>query len=176
MPGAAHQRWRRLLWRGAALLPAEPAAAAHRPAPPRAAPRAPQVMRNAEVARRAMAQLGKQRDLAACAEALVVAAVKMSDSHADNVSVVVVLLHDRPLMLPKSNSVLSRLRSYELASGSAAGGDSPTGSAFNSPRLPPIDQLQPVSHGSPAAGSPPRPVHQMSGMAAGHAGASPRER
>jgi hypothetical protein len=131
-------------------------------------------MQNGEVARRAMSQLAKQRDPAVCAEALVDVAVR-SSSHADNVSVVVVLLHDRPLMLPKSNSMLSRLRSSEL-SGSTAGGDSPTGSASLPPHLPPIDQLQAVSHGSPPAGSPPRPAHRMSGMAAGHAGTSPRKR
>jgi hypothetical protein len=126
-------------------------------------------MSNVEVTRKAMANLGKRRDPAACADFLVCSAVKMSTSGADNVSVVVVVLHDRPLTLAKSNSVLGRLRSSEL--NGAGGGDSPTHSTFNSPRLPAIDQLPAVALSGPASGSPLCQAQQVHNMAAGGAGA-----
>jgi protein phosphatase 1L len=106
-------------------------------------------MTNEQVVNRAKNQLGSCRDPLVCAEHLVDTSVRMKQNTgtADNVSVVVVLLHDRPFTLRKGNSMLFKnLKREELRADSV----STCSSAFNSPRLPVIEQ-QPGSSPEPGA-------------------------
>jgi hypothetical protein len=71
---------------------------------------------NSEAVTAARRVMAREKDAAACARALADRAVRRGST--DNISVVVVALHDRGIALPKTNSMLFR----RLPSGSSCGG------------------------------------------------------
>jgi serine/threonine protein phosphatase PrpC len=72
---------------------------------------------SADAVAAARRSLAEARDSAAAAQALVERAQKLGSL--DNTSVVVVLLHDRPIVLPKSNSRLFAKRAAQTAAAAA---------------------------------------------------------
>jgi serine/threonine protein phosphatase PrpC len=93
---------------------------------------------NSEAVTAARRTMAREKDAGACARALVDRALRRNST--DNISVVVVALHDRGISLPKTNSMLFR----RLAG--ADGGSRPATPAGSAPATP-------VPAGSPAGGS-----------------------
>lgn len=83
-----------------------------------------EVVRNQEVVRFARRYLAESRDPQSCAKKLVEAALRMGGQ--DNVSVIVVCLHERPIAMARGNSMLFR---HNLSASS-----SPRPSGYDSPR------------------------------------------